>query len=185
MSRYNQSFNVGDIVISLNGSKPFRVTSVWGNRVEGRYLHSDNPARFAQGQVKHYDENEKSQKEKGKEMSQSIYQVTLEDGATTFGTKAGATAQGKVLIEEKGTGKILIVDEDKLEEQLPYTFAVRTQGNTQHYIGKPGSVEKGDIVIVMDGGVDKFTIGMVSAIDTKNKTATKAFSGRKLTTEAL
>ena len=67
MSRYNQYFNVGDIVISLNGSKPFRVTSVWGNRVEGRYLHSDNPARFAQGQVKHYDENEKSQKEKGKE----------------------------------------------------------------------------------------------------------------------
>ena len=68
---------------------------------------------------------------------------------------------------------------------MPYTFAVRTQGNTQHYIGKPGSVEKGDIVIVMDGGVDKFTIGMVSAIDTKNKTATKAFSGRKLTTEAI
>jgi hypothetical protein len=48
-----------------------------------------------------------------------------------------------------------------------------------------GSVEKGDIVIVMDGGVDKFTIGMISAVDTKNKTATKTFSGRKLTTEAI
>ena len=64
MSRYKESFNVGDIVISVNGSKPYRVTSVWGNSVEGRYLHSDNPARFTHGQVKHYDENEKSEKEK-------------------------------------------------------------------------------------------------------------------------
>jgi len=185
MNRYKESFNVGDIVIAVNGKRPYRVTSIWGNRVEGRYLHSENPARFTQGQVKHYDENEKSQKDKGKEMSQSIYQVTLEDGTTTFGTKAGATAQGKILIEEKGTGKIIIVDEAMLEEQLPYTFAVRTQGNTQHYIGKPGAVEKGDIVIVMDGGVDKFTVGMVSAVDTKNKTATKPFNGRKLITEAI
>ncbi len=185
MSKNKDNISVGDIVVAKNGTKPFRVTDNWGNYVNGRYLHSDNPARFYKDQVKYYNENEKSEKEKGKEMSQSIYQVTLEDGTTTFGTKAGATAQGKVLIEEKGTGKILIVDETMLEEQLPYTFAVRTQGNTQHFIGKPGTVEKGDIVIVMDGGVDKFTVGMVSAIDTKNKSATKPFNGRKLVTEAI
>ncbi len=184
MSRYRDEpkFAEGDILVAINGKRPFRVTSTWGNRVSGRYIHSENPANFYTSDVKYYEETDTQE---GKKMSQSIYKVALDDGAVTFGTKAGATAQGMVLIEEKGTGKILIVNDNQLEEQLPYTFAVRTQGNTQHYIGKPGIVEKGDIVIVMDQGVDKFVVGMVSAVDTKNKSATKTFKGRKVLTEDL
>ena len=184
MSRYKDDtkYQVGDTLVAINGKRPFRVTSTWGNRVSGRYLHSENPANFYTDQVKLYEETDTDE---GKKMSQSIYKVTLDNGDVTFGTKAGATAQGMVLIEEKGTGKILIVGDNQLEEQLPYTFAIRTQGNTQHYIGKPGVVEKGDIVIVMDQGVDKFVVGMVSAVDTKNKSATKTFKGRKVLTEDL
>lgn len=179
MSEYK--FNVGDIVISKNGKYPLEITE--HPRYSGgcwtlRYMHNNKLNYVDNWNIRDnyslYDSFETM-------TAQTLYSFDL-NGVTTFGTHIGTNSQNKYLIEEKTTGTIHVLDKDQLEEVLPYTFSATLSGSEQHYIGTPGSVNIGDILLCTTGKSP--TVAVVSAIDTKNKSARK-FKGAKLVTEAI
>ena len=110
-----------------------------------------------------------------------LYSFDL-NGATSFGTHIGTNSNNQYIIEEKGTGAIHILDKDKLEEVLPYTFSATLSGNVQHYIASPGSVKVGDVLLCTAGNSP--TVAVVKDLDTKNKEARK-FKGAKIVTETI
>jgi hypothetical protein len=150
-------FKVGDIVISKKGIYPLKVQFVPEASYQAwelRYLHNN---KFNYVEQWNIDEN-------------------------YSGTHIGTNSQNQYIIEEKGTGAIHILDKNKLEEVLPYTFAAKLSGSEQHYIGTPGSLKVGDILLCTAGNMP--TVAIVSAVDTKNKGARK-FKGSKIVTEAI
>ncbi len=174
-------FKVGDIVISKKGIYPLKVQFVpeasyqsW----ELRYLHNNKVNYVEQWNI---DENYSLYETSETMTTETLYSFDL-NGVTTFGTHIGTNSQNQYIIEEKGTGAIHILDKSKLEEVLPYTFAAKLSGSEQHYIGTPGSLKVGDILLCTAGNMP--TVAIVSAVDTKNKGARK-FKGAKIVTETI
>ena len=178
----NEKFKKGDIVISTNGKRPAVVTDVYGHGYGGyiyaKYLHNHSSVRFDADNVKLYEESNMSD-------AKTLYSLTKEDGTVVYGTHVGTNSQNKLLIEVKGTNEIILADKSQLEEVIPYTFAVRMNGKNTHYQCEPGKFKKNDVLLFTGGGVDKFEVAMVTAVDTKNKGATTAFKGLKLVTEEI
>jgi hypothetical protein len=176
-------FKVGDVVISKKGVYPLKVKFVpeasyqsW----ELRYLHNNKVNYVEQWTI---DENYSLYETSETMTTQTLYSFTIDgENRCRYGTHIGTNSQNQYLIEEKGTGAIHILDKSKLEEVLPYTFAAKLSGSEQHYIGTPGSLKVGDILLCTAGNMP--TVAVVSAVDTKNKGARK-FKGAKIVTEAI
>jgi len=178
-----KNFKEGDIVISTNGKRPAVVTSTYGwgtssGYVYAKYLHNNASIRFDANNVKLYEESNMTD-------SKTLYSLTKEDGTVVYGTHVGTNSQNKLLIEIKGTNEIILADKSQLEEVVPYTFSVRINGKNVHYQGEPDKFKKHDVLLFTGNGADKMEIGMVTAIDTKNKGASAAFKGFKLVTEEI
>lgn len=109
--------------------------------------------------------------------------VKDENGEVLFGTHVGTNSSNQFLLEVKGQGNIVVKDPKELEEVLPYTFSVDVAGKEIHYQGKPGTLEKGDLLLIPGNG--SFVIAQVKAVDTRNKGARANFKGRKLLTEKV
>lgn len=171
-------FQVGDVVIACNGSRPATITGIYGNAIYAKYNHNGAGARYNHGGIKHYEENTMSN-------NSTLYSIKKEDGTVTYGVHVGTDSANRFLMEEKGTGQIILANKSQLEEVLPYTFSVRMNGKTVHFQGEPGKVKKNDVLLYTGDGADKFEIAMVTGVDTKNKGAAKTFSGRKLATEDI
>lgn len=111
----------------------------------------------------------------------TLYSFTV-DGKTAYGTHIGTNSSNQYLIEEKGTGTIHVFDKKDLEEVLPYTFSAKMGSSEFHYIGTPDTLKVDDILLCTSGSTPQ--IAVVTAVDTKNKSA-KKFKGAKIMTEAI
>ena len=177
MSNKN-NFNVGDIVISKYGKYPLTINYIGYSRTSGKYLHNGNSCTVDTDNLIPYEPEETIMETK------TLYSFTDDNGTTVFGTHIGTNSSNQYIIEIKGGGGIVIKDQKDLEEVLPYTFSVNIGGKEIHYIGEPGKLTKGDILIHTPSA-GQFTVVVVGAVDTKNKTARSKFKGRKLVTESI
>ena len=172
------NFNVGDIVISKYGKYPLTINYIGYSRTSGKYLHNGNSCTVDTDNLIPYEPEETIMETK------TLYSFTDDNGTTVFGTHIGTNSSNQYIIEIKGGGGIVIKDQKDLEEVLPYTFSVNIGGKEIHYIGEPGKLTKGDILIHTPSA-GQFTVVVVGAVDTKNKTARSKFKGRKLVTESI
>jgi hypothetical protein len=180
-------FSAGDIVTKAFGKKPAKVISTpdqgdcgngWYYQYSLRYIDSGTTFRAYARDLKPYENQEPMTTAK------TLYSFPKADGTTGYGTYLATNSANQLVVEEKGTGAILTFDKDQLEEVLPYTFAVKIGKNETHYVGKPGCVQKGDVVMLSVADTD-YSIGRVTAVDTKNKNARAKFNGVKLVTQAI
>jgi hypothetical protein len=172
-------FNVGDIVTKKYGRKPAKIVAKCWDQPgwwECRYLHSKQLFTEYASDLKLYTEETEMTAD-----TKTLYSFTV-DNKVAYGTHIGTNSQNKYLIEEKTTGAIHILDKDQLEEVLPYTFSAKLSGSEQHYIGTPGTLKVNDILLCTAGNSP--TVAVVTALDTKNKSARK-FKGAKIVTEAI
>lgn len=112
----------------------------------------------------------------------TLYSFTI-NGNTAYGTHIGTNSQNQYLIEEKGTGKIHVFDKKDLEEVVPYTFSAKMANSENHYIGTPGSIAKDDILLYTGSSTPQ--IAVVTAVDTKSKSARSRFNGAKIVTQPI
>ena len=175
-----EHFEIGDVVISPYGKNPFRLTYIprspgYYDKYRGKFLHND---KWAQARsIIHYEGPDNTMETK------TLYTFTNEEGKAVFGSHIGTNSENKFIIEVKGTGEIVVKDSKDLEEVLPYTFSVEIAGKEIHYIGEPGKITKGDLLLHKTNG--GYAIAQVKAIDTKNKSARSKFNGRRILTEAI
>ena len=181
-------FNIGDIVIKERGKKPGIVTQVqlygyndyydgYNDYYECKYVHNGRIFESYGIYLKLYDgETEMATK------TETLYSFTV-DGKTSYGIHIGTNSKSQYLIEEKETGKIHVLDKNYLEEVLPYTFSATMSGSETHYIGTPGTVSKGDVLLYTGSSTPQ--IAVVTEIDTKSKSARSKFNGVKLVTTEL
>lgn len=113
--------------------------------------------------------------------------LLFDAGSKTYVTKIGVDSQGRVIVEERGTGKVYPANSSDLEEVLPYSVSIVFTGNAQvyHYIATKGQVKKDDLLF---GGLNFGVIAKVTAVDTKSKAATKSLTEAgfvRIKTEAL
>lgn len=172
------NFSNGDIVVSMNGKRPAKIHYISGYYVYAKYLHNNASIRFSKDNIKLYEEEQMA-------TANTLYQITQDDGTVTFGIHVGTNSANMLLIEEKGTGKIIFAKKEQVEEVLPFTFSVRQGGKNVHYLGEPGKVKKGDVLLYTGEGADKYDLAVVTGVDTKNKSASKTFNGKKISTEDI
>ena len=171
-------FHVGDIVTKLYGKTPAEIISRgWRtDQWQCRYLKSKQTFYEDDNCLKIYEGESEMATEK------TLYSFTV-DGKITYGTHIGTNSQNQYLIEEKGTGAIHVFDKSALEEVVPYTFSAKMGSSENHYVGTPGALNKGDILLYTGSSTPQ--IAVVTGVDTKNKSARGKFKGAKLTTEAI
>lgn len=179
---WTAKFKKGDVVISKNGTRPGTVINVpdcdW-HYYTVKYLHNNRTNDFCgynQDSYTLYEDPEMAN-------IKTLYSFTKADGTTGYGTHIGTNSQNKYLIEEKTSGEIHVLDKADLEEVLPYTFRVKMDGQDYHYVGQPGTVKVGDLLLNTEAG--NLRIAVVKELDTKNKTPRASFKGRKLVTEEI
>ena len=175
-------FKVGDIVTKKYGKKPAEIIrNGWYSQESWtcRYLDSKQTFTEYASDLKIHEPEEEPIME-----TKTLYSFTDDNGTTVFGTHIGTNSSNQYIIEIKGGGGIVIKDQKELEEVLPYTFSVTIGGKEIHYIGEPGKLTKGDILIHTPSA-GRYEVVVVGAVDTKNKTARSKFKGRKLVTETI
>jgi hypothetical protein len=178
-----QQLQVGDIVTKLYGKKPAKITYRYsvgygGGSYSCKYLHSNQIFSAHANELKIYEgETDEMATE-----TKTLYSFTV-DGKTAYGTHIGTNSSNQYLIEEKGTGTIHVFDKKDLEEVLPYTFSAKMGTSENHYVGTPGAVNKGDILLYTGSSTPQ--IAVVTGVDTKNKSARSKFKGAKVLTEAI
>ena len=172
-------FNIGDIVTKKHGKKPAEIVSKGWYTSDSwtcRYLHSKQSFTEYASDLKLYTEETEMSDTK------TLYSFTVDD-KVAYGTHIGTNSSNQYLIEEKGTGTIHVFDKKDLEEVLPYTFSAKMGTSENHYVGTPGAVSKGDILLYTGSSTPQ--IAVVTGVDTKNKSARGKFKGAKLATEAI
>lgn len=178
-----KKFQIGDIVIKKSGKKPAEIVYEYSGyeSTDGyyhcKYLHSSG-SFYAHGtELKFYEEDTEQMAQ-----TKTLYSFTI-NGNTAYGTHIGTNSQNQYLIEEKGTGKIHVFDKKDLEEVVPYTFSAKMGNSENHYIGTPGSIAKDDILLYTGSSTPQ--IAVVTAVDTKSKSARSRFNGVKIVTQAI
>lgn len=175
-------FQIGDLVRSRCGTKVARVTNTtWDGKLYCRYVETKGGTYQHPRNLIRITETE--EESTSMENTKTLYSFTREDGTTGYGSHIGTNSQNQYLIEEKGTGQILVYDKNKLEEVLPYTFSASIGGKDTHYLGKPDTLKKGDILLYTGSSTPQ--IAVVTGVDTKCKTARAKFKGAKLVTESI
>ncbi|MEB4987997.1 hypothetical protein RXP21_28995, partial [Pseudomonas aeruginosa] len=86
-------------------------------------------------------------------------------------------SQGEWVMEVKGSGQIMAVAKDKVQEVLPYTIGVRFNNNgaTYHYLAEKDKFPMG-FYLVQSYVHDSFQVAQVVQVDTKSPKATVEFS---------
>ena len=176
-------FEVGDVVRKCYGTKTILVREIYSNCVYGTYQHSGTSTGRLDPDNLVKVENTDNVEEKGYgKMKGKLFQ-TKEDG--TFGIGLAVNSAGKYVLEMKGTGDLVAYDKSEVELVMPFTYTVQFNGTgTEYaYLGREGVVKVGDLLLKTD--TKGFSIGRVTAVNTKSERATKHFDGAKIVTEAL
>lgn len=181
-------FKVGDIIVSKTQKKypkPIQLTTVprdyYSGKYEGFFLDTGITKTIPDYQISNYKLYEEPEEVMN---TKTLYSFVDEKGEQLFGTHVGTNSQNKYILEVKGHDSYFIKDPKELEEVLPYTFSVNIGGKEVHYQGKPDKISKGDYLMIATGNSVP-CIGVVSAVDTKNKAARAKFTGVKLVTEKI
>ena len=175
-------FEVGDVVRKRYGTRTIVIREIYSNCVYGTYQHSGlSTGRLETGnliKVEHTDNVE--EKGYGK-MKGKLFQT--KEGV--FGIGLAVNSAGKYVLEMKGTGDLVAYDKNEVELVMPFTYNVQFNGvGTEYaYLGREGVVKVGDLLLKTD--TKGFSIGRVTAVNTKSERATKHFDGAKIVTEAL
>ncbi len=112
-----------------------------------------------------------------------LYEIKHE-GKVLYGNKLAVNSLGHWVMEIKGTGEVISVDQVMVEEVMPYTIGVQfeTGKTTYHYLSEKGKYNVGDVCI-LDAPMGRAIVNVV-AVDTKSQSATKQFTPiAKLVTE--
>jgi hypothetical protein len=178
------NFKVGDIVTKQYGKKTAEITYEYagyqnrGGYYSCRYTQSKHSFSSYGTDLKLYEGETEQMAE-----TKTLYSFTKDDGTVAYGTHIGTNSSNQYLIEEKVTGQIHVLDKKNLEEVLPYTFSAKMGTSENHYVGTPGTVKKGDILLYTGSSTPQ--IAVVTGIDTKNKSARSKFKGAKIVTEEI
>lgn len=103
-------------------------------------------------------------------------------GTEHFGNVIATDSQGNKVFEIRGGGGIQVVKPEQIEEVFPFTFSVKfVYGNdvSYHFTGIEDQFKVGDLLIY-DKGNFNISLCVVTALDTKSRSATKNFSGYRL-----
>jgi hypothetical protein len=179
----NTKFQIGDIVVSERGRKPFRLTYIpdtpwYRDKYKGQYLHNGKPASAEY--IKLHEESTESLTK-----MKTLYSFLDENGKETFATHLATNSSNQYVLELKGSGEILVKDPSELTEVVPYTISVEVNRSLVSYVSKPGQVQKGDILLHTGGCNGGISLAVVKAVDTKDRAAAKKFPGVKLQTVTL
>ena len=176
------TFKCGDIIISKTGSKPARVTQIWGCDVYAKYLHINRTALFNKDNIIHYSENTETMTN-----STQLYSFTKEDGTTSYVTYLATDSSGNWVVEEKGSGNsagtIHTLPKESFTEVVPYTFSVNVNGRTEHFGGAEGTVTNGEVLLYTAPSPPVMVV--VNGLNTKCKTAKLKFKGHRIQTTPL
>lgn len=172
-------FKVGDSVRLKNGTAEIEVTDVtFGYRnyawtISGKYVNSDNYiTQRNQDDFVLYDGEKK--------MTNTTKLYTWKDTLSNFdlyGHYLATNSQGEWVMEVKGSGQIVAVAKNKVEEVLPYTISVKfsDSGTTYSYLSEKDKFPVG-FYLVKALHSDGWQIAQVTAVDTKSNKATKEFA---------
>lgn len=179
-SRTEESpFKKGDSVRLVKGKVEQKVIDVaFSNRrwlIKAAYLTFDDftqyPPRWRD--ARDYVRFESATEESTENIDMSkLFQINTGDNEPKFGTYLATNSQGHLVLEIKGTGEVRAFSPDDVAEVKPYTIQLKfasTGANSrsqQHFRCKPGSVERGDVLLFSDGAM-----AVVTKIDTKSESA--------------
>ena len=166
-------FKVGDSVRLKSGTAEIRITHVRGTYLSGKYVNSDNTV-FDRHQ------NDFVPYDGEKKMTNANKLYTWKDTVTLadlYGHYLATNSQGEWVMEVKGSGQIMAVAKDKVEEVLPYTIGVRfnNNGTTYHYLADKDKFTEG-FYLVKDTSSSGWQIARVVDVDTKSSKATVEFN---------
>lgn len=111
----------------------------------------------------------------------TLYEIKILSGPV-FGHKLAVNAQGRWVMEIKGTGNVVAVDKGIVSKVVPYTIGVRyTEGGTvYHYIANADDGWKADdFAICLPYGAGGYQLARIVAVDTKSDKATVEFNPLK------
>lgn len=157
--------------------------SVWVDWVELERNGRKVTKYYSDLTIENWEEVTETQMEK-ETMSNKLYQVK---GQEVYGIYLATNSNGQYVLEEKGTGKILTVKKDEVEEVKPYTISVKfvvSNGNGDKdysYLAEKDQFSVGDLLYI-DTPYGK-SIAYISAVDTKSDSATKEIKARKFVLE--
>lgn len=162
-------FKVGDIVKLKTGSQPIEVTAISPFYLKGKYQKSSyeiGPRKITDFEL--FNEGTTNMN------STQLFQINLAD-SVQYGHYLATNSSGQYVMEVKGTGAIVTVPKDSIEEVLPYTISVVFMGDAPKYsfFAEAGKFEKG-VYLMGDDYSNRFVV--VTDLDTKSKKATKDFS---------
>ena len=174
----NVAVKVGDLIVKHSGTRPLRVTNVYSGMIYARYIHNNRSA-----QIYDYEGIKFYETEENMSNVTTLYSFKKEDGSIGYGVQIGTNSDNKLVIEEKGSGEIILRSASEVEEVLPFTFDCVDSSGTKHQFSGATEVSVGDMLFHMMK--DGFLTVKVTAVDTKFKGNTKKFRGVRLCTESV
>lgn len=186
-------FKKGDIVRLDTGGAPIRVIQVRhfppkGYYLYGEYVKSKRKINGYSNRFLQYEEALPQQKVQQKENTMTLYEVKAKGIDTVrYATYLATNGKGEWVMEEKGSGDIFTTAKEDAAEVMPYTFGMKFSGGgiIYHFLSKEGQVKVGDMLMRLDAGEYTGSVGLVTAVNTKSKTATKEFVGVRLLSEPV
>ena len=118
----------------------------------------------------------------------TLYEVKAKGIDTVrYATYLATNGKGEWVMEEKGSGDIFTTAKEDAAEVMPYTFGMKFSGGgiIYHFLSKEGQVKVGDMLMRLDAGEYTGSVGLVTAVNTKSKVATKEFVGVRLLSEPV
>lgn len=167
-------FKEGDIVRLKAGSSPIRVTHICGTYIDGVYVKSDKEVyQRHQDYFVHY-EGEATMTNTNKLF---VFKDNFNTNVDLYGHYLATNSQGEWVMEVKGSGQIMAIAKDKVQEVLPYTISVKfmDDGTTYSYLASKDQFPVG-FYLVKGYSQSSFQIAQVTAVDTKSNKATKEFA---------
>lgn len=169
-----QKFKVGDIVRLHKGTAPIEVTGIGGAYLTGKYLKSENYIydRHQDNFVSYEGEAPMTNTNK-----LYVFKDNFNTNVDLYGHYLATNSQGEWVMEVKGSGVIMAIAKDKVQEVLPYTINVKfvDSGTTYSYLASKDQFPVG-FYLVKAYSHDGWQIAHVTAVDTKSNKATKEFA---------
>lgn len=169
----NTSFQVGDIVRKKRGSKLAKVTTGGSGYIYAKYLESGAQiSDYATAFVLHEEPIET-------QPMNTLYSFT-EGDTTVYASVIGKTQTGELVLEARGGNGIYTKKPSEVTEVIPYTVSIKFGNTDQHFEATEGALCKGDVVLSSSG-----SMGVVTATNTKNKSAKTLKGARKVLTAPI
>src|SRR6056297_1138201 len=168
-------FKTGDRIRYVNGAKKIVVTHVTKDfmgeeYVEGFYASSRSKVRKKASYFVFWDESKNTLEAEAKTLKNKLFETKSEP--KRYGTYLATNSQGEYVLEMKDKGTVETFAVADVEGVMPYTFAVKyfDGGNTYHYLGSPGCVKEGDLLLPTmnpTNGRNAPNLCLVVAVNTK------------------